>query len=256
MHSSLRDIAQEVESELARVQEADYYTILRVPRTATVQQIREQFRELAKRYHADRYAQMGLPRAISDRMTALLGLISRAYAMLSDERKRSEYDATLDLHAAGIPSDLGTIVEAEGLFKNGRSLLDRGLYEAALQKLDHAAELNPVEPEYASTAAFCKYWTLPRSSRGQIKDRALVPLIVEHISNFLSENPRNDAACVYLAQIARAEGDTNRALEYFYEALAINPKNLVAAREIRLHGMRKKRGNSFLHSIFGRKKDR
>ena len=253
MNGGLKEIALEVEREVARAQEADYYTVLGVARAATTQEIRQRFRELAKRYHADRYAQMGMPRAISDKMTALLGLISRAHATLSDSAKRSEYDATLDLHAAGIPSDLGTIVEAESLFRNGRNLLDRGLYEAALKKLDIAAELNPVEPEYAATAAFCKYWTLPRTSRGRIKDRALVSLIVDHISNYLEEHPHNDSACVFLAQIARDEGDMDRAIEYFHEALAINPKNLIAAREIRLHGMRKKRPSIF-QSIFGRKK--
>ena len=85
-------------------------------------------------------------------------------------------------------------------------------------------------------------------------DRALVTLIVDHISNYLEEHPHNDNACVYLAQIARAEGDMDRAIGYFNEALAINPKNLFAAREIRLHGMRKKRPSIF-RLIFGRDKE-
>ncbi len=253
MNSEAKQIAADVEREFSRLDNANYYDALSLPRTAGSNEVRQRFRELAKKYHADRYANLGLPREVMAKMTELLGIISRAHATLTNPEKRQEYDATLDLAAAGIPSDLGTIMEAESLFRSGRSLLDRGLYETALQKLDRAAELNPVEPEYAATAAFCKYWTLERDSRGRAKNRALTGLIVEHIANYLKENTRNDNACVYLAMIAKSEEDSERAMEYFREALAINPRNLIAARELRLFGMRKKKAGGFLKRIFGKK---
>lgn len=251
MNAEARRIAQDVQNQFARLQDADYYDVLGVSKMADDKTIRDRFRELARKYHADRYTQIGLPRPVVSQMTELLGIISRAHATLTNAEKRREYDATLELAAAGVPSDLGTIMEAEGEFRAGRTLLERGQYEAALVKLDHAADLNPAEPEYAATAAFCKYWTLDRDSKGRAKNRTLSSLIVEHIANFLKENPRNDYACVYLAQMAKAEGDPDRARDYFEEALAINPKNLVAARELRLSHMRKKKGANFFKNLFG-----
>lgn len=254
MAADAQALADEVTREFERLAEADYYEILNVPQDADERRIRERFRELAKRYHADRYAGMNLPKEITAKMTQLLGLISRAHSVLTNRDKRQEYDATLEMKAAGMPTDLGTIVEAETLYRNGRSLMERGLYEAALDNMDQAAELNPAEPEYAATAAYCKYWTLPRNRDGRSSNRHIVRVIIGHLTEFLNEHQRNDAVCVYLGLIAKSEGNLERAIQYFEKAVYINPKNLTATRELRLHNMRKQRNNTLLKRLFAKKK--
>ena len=64
----------------------DYYQILGVDRNASQQQIREAYRKLAFQYHPDR--NQGNP-AATERMKE----INEAYSVLSDSRKRNEYDS-------------------------------------------------------------------------------------------------------------------------------------------------------------------
>ena len=63
----------------------DYYEVLGVPRDADVKAIKNAFRQLALKYHPDRNKEPGA----SDRFRE----IAEAYAVLSDPKKREEYDA-------------------------------------------------------------------------------------------------------------------------------------------------------------------
>jgi molecular chaperone DnaJ len=62
----------------------DYYDILGVPREATKEQIKEEYRRLALKYHPDRNKAPDAEAKFKE--------ISEAYAVLSDDEKRSQYD--------------------------------------------------------------------------------------------------------------------------------------------------------------------
>ncbi len=64
----------------------DYYQTLGVDRTADAKTIKNAYRDLAFKYHPDRNEK---DPASADMMK----LVNEAYAVLSDEKKRSEYDA-------------------------------------------------------------------------------------------------------------------------------------------------------------------
>ncbi len=63
----------------------DYYEILGVPRNAGTEEIKKAYRNLAFKYHPDRNPN---DKAAEERFKE----ISRAYAVLGDERKRNEYN--------------------------------------------------------------------------------------------------------------------------------------------------------------------
>lgn len=67
-------------------QKRDYYEVLGVDRSATRDQLKQAYRQLALKYHPDRNK---APDA-----TAKFREIAEAYAVLSDDAKRREYDAT------------------------------------------------------------------------------------------------------------------------------------------------------------------
>jgi molecular chaperone DnaJ len=64
----------------------DYYVLLGIPRTASVVEVREAFRGLAKRYHPDRVGSEG---------TAYFQDLVEAYVVLSDPQKRRQYNQAL-----------------------------------------------------------------------------------------------------------------------------------------------------------------
>jgi molecular chaperone DnaJ len=65
-------------------QKRDYYEVLGVPKTATKDQIKDAYRKLALQYHPDRNKEPGAEEKFKE--------ISEAYAVLSDDQKRSQYD--------------------------------------------------------------------------------------------------------------------------------------------------------------------
>jgi tetratricopeptide (TPR) repeat protein len=254
MADDAQTVAAEVNAAFSRVNEGSYYDVLGLAHDATEEQVRERFRELAKKYHSDRYATLNLTADVHEKMQKLLGHVSRAHATLSNAEKRKEYDAMLAMQAAGVPTDLGTIVEAESLFRAGKKLMDQGNNEAALEKFNKACKLNPAEPEFAATAAFCKYWTLPREGGAKPRDRHAVKLIVDHLANYLKEHPKSDTVAVYLGLLAKSEGNLEHAMGYFNEAYNINQRNVVAARELRLQNMRARKNTGFFQRLFAKKK--
>lgn len=64
----------------------DYYEVLGVDRSATSDQIKQAYRQLALRYHPDRNKTPDAEEKFKE--------IAEAYAVLSDDAKRREYDAT------------------------------------------------------------------------------------------------------------------------------------------------------------------
>ncbi len=77
----------------------DYYEILGVPRDANEKVIKDAFRQLALKYHPDRNKEP----AAAERFKQ----IAEAYAVLSDPKKRAQYDVRGRAGVAGFsPEDL------------------------------------------------------------------------------------------------------------------------------------------------------
>src|SRR5208283_3478243 len=62
----------------------DYYEVLGVPRNATKDEVKNAYRKMAMQYHPDRNKSPEAEERFKE--------ISEAYAVLSDDQKRSQYD--------------------------------------------------------------------------------------------------------------------------------------------------------------------
>ena len=107
----------------------DYYEVLGVSRDADAKAIKDAFRKLALRYHPDRSKEPGAEEKFKE--------IAEAYAVLSDPKKRANYDARGFAGVAGFsPEDLfrgidfGDIFGGLGFdFDLGRGGFGEGLFD-------------------------------------------------------------------------------------------------------------------------------
>ncbi|MCH8996172.1 MAG: DnaJ domain-containing protein, partial [Thaumarchaeota archaeon] len=67
----------------------DYYKILKIPKTATREQIKNQFRLLVKEWHPDRNPDSASKEKMAE--------INKAYEVLSDKERRKNYDKYFDV---------------------------------------------------------------------------------------------------------------------------------------------------------------
>lgn len=92
--------------------EKDYYEILGVPRNATKEEIKRAYRKLALQYHPDRNKSPEAEEKFKE--------ISEAYAVLSDDQKRAEYDAygRVGIGSRYTTEDLFRGVDFEDIFRD------------------------------------------------------------------------------------------------------------------------------------------
>ncbi|MDE2366674.1 MAG: DnaJ domain-containing protein, partial [Betaproteobacteria bacterium] len=87
----------------------DYYEVLGITKDADQKAIKDAFRNLALKYHPDRNKEPGAEERFRE--------IAEAYAVLSDPKKRSEYDARGFAGVAGINrEDLFGGIDFEDIF--------------------------------------------------------------------------------------------------------------------------------------------
>lgn len=141
----------------------DYYEILGVPKDAEHETIKDAFRRLALRYHPDRNKEPDAEERFKE--------IAEAYAVLSDPRKRADYDARGRAAFADFsPEDFFSGIDFEDIFGGfgaglGDDLFERffGRRRGPARGADHYVHIEiPLEKVVSGAEEMVQYGRLSR----------------------------------------------------------------------------------------------
>lgn len=212
----------------------NYYEVLGVERSATEQQIRDRFRQLARENHPDRYR--GPDKAEAERKFQIL---TEAVNVLTNTDKRRQHDSEL---VGGI--DKGTVDFAQiakAYLAKGVKAYKDGDMRAAYENFDLASKHNPQDAKafhYLSLAAA----RIPAYTRQA----------VQAIEGALQRDPMNPQFLKDAGLLCKRAGLVAKAERYLEEALKWDASNVEAQTALAELRETKEAGKGGF-SIFGKR---
>src|SRR5712671_4854334 len=208
-------------AERDRLADATHYEVLGLAARASAADIKAKWLVAAKKYHSDAFSglDLGGARRVAEE---LFTRVNEANAVLSDANRRAEYDVYLDRKAKGLPTDVGAILRAEGVFQRGEALFKAARWEDAESQFREAISLNHTEAEFH---AFLGMSIFHRYGK---PDQAL-----PHLEKALEIDPRLRSGTIFLSQIYAAQGDAERASTLLRKAIDRDPEFVHAKDELK-----------------------
>jgi curved DNA-binding protein CbpA len=176
----------------------DFYAVLALPRTASEEQIRQRFRELARQRHPDRFRG-----AEKEAAEVEFQQITQAFNVLSDPERRRQHDSELTRPSETDPRQVCRAYLQRGI----RSFREKSYLDAA-DNFDRATKADPNNAQawqhLAQACAQQANW-LPRA--------------VAAIERACELEPMNPAYLKQAGRILAQTGNSERAISFYRRAL-------------------------------------
>lgn len=213
---------------------ADHFQLLGVPVQAPPDAVRKAYFALARQLHPDRLAALAIEDA-GRQAQRLFAQVNTAFAVLSDPRRRGEYEhilrrggeAAVRAEQAQADALAQRILESEDAFQRGEAALRRDQLDLAVAELSRAVSLNPDEPEYHATLAWAQFCAARDKAHAAPPARAA-------LERAIAASPRAVHPRLFLGRVERMVGRDQEALRHFHEVLRLAPHHHDAATEVRL----------------------
>lgn len=209
--------------EVMRTQ--NYFDVLGLKRDAEAPQVKIAYLKAARSYHPDTVAP-GSPEALAKVKADIFALIGEANRTLSDPALKKEYIAELEAGGGGSKVDVEKILHGEELFQKGRICVQARKYPDALKYFEDAILSNAEEPEFYAWRGYTKFLIAPDK-------KAALGDVQRDLKHCVGKNPNVSAVHYFLGFVAKAMGDSKSALDHFKRCVALDPKHIDAARELR-----------------------
>ena len=225
------------------------YEILGVAKTASADEIQTAYFAQARSWHPDR-----LPRDLGDMAAKIFTRINDAYQTLSHVDLRKEYDSVV-ARGGGTAKDrevLERAVDAGLLFQKGEVMFKKGDYSQAEELLNEAVASDPDQPEYMALLAWIQAHRIQPPTQ-ESERRHHYDAYLQMLDTVISKDPQYSKAYYYRGALYKRAGQSERAMFDFRKVMELDPRNIDAAREVRVYDMRQnKKQNDGSGGLFGR----
>jgi tetratricopeptide (TPR) repeat protein len=208
----------------------NYYELLGLDSEATVDEVEPAYQRLARLYHPDQQYRKGMEE-LSGELEELVGRVTEAYTILSDDSRRWEYDLSLATVMGGPgaaprkvqkPKDAAGAKEA---FSKGIDSFKKREFESATVHFKEAVRLDASNATYFSHLALA---LLQRPKREAEAEEAMLAAI--ELDPHCADHRAN------LGLLYQKAGMKGKSKEAFEEALLLEPGNVKALKAL---GMQK-----------------
>jgi tetratricopeptide (TPR) repeat protein len=204
-------LVQEIRDKFAGLRSMDHYQLLGIESDAPADAIRRAYLAAAKRYHPDALARACVDSETRQCAGKVFASIGKAHAVLSDPRRRSEYDLNLGSDESDL--DAERLVAAETNYRKAEILMRTGNFRGALEYLRPAAELWPEEAAYQAGlgwALFKKLPSEPETAR-------------THLERAYALDAQDPQIAFWLGKVLDALGETDPATALIEKARELDP---------------------------------
>jgi len=236
------DHAQLIRKAHERIQGQSHFEVLELGRNCSPELVREAYFKLAKIYHPDRCAALGLQDVIP-LAQEVFRRINEAHTVLTNLDARKAYEEELD--GKDRKGEVVAALEAEFIFQKGLVFFRKKNYAEALTHFQQSYKQNQKEGEHLAWVA----WTMfndPRNNREKI-----LPKCKELLLKSIKLSPQNPTCHYYLGEIYLALGDAKRAKTCFSRVVELQEHHVEANRHLRIMQMRRDKAEKD-KGLFGR----
>jgi curved DNA-binding protein CbpA len=214
-------------------EQLDYYQLLGISRDATTSRVQIAFLQLAKQFHPDR---LGSELAdMRDMSARIFSRLTDAQQMLSDPRRRAEYDRQLTRGTDELDEEqahIQQIIQAATSFQKAEVLFKKRMLPAAEIEAMRAHENDPEQADYIALLAWI-HASQPNSD-------PQLPQILDKLNEAVRMSPEREKIRFYRGQVLSRLGRHREALSDYRFVVSKNPYHIDSLREIRLWEMRRK----------------
>jgi curved DNA-binding protein CbpA len=231
----------EIERRYQSIDTEDFFQILGLTRETPADQIRNAYFALAKTWHPDR-----VPPELAEvkpLVARVFARISDAFQTLNDAAKRKEYLERLGAGGGSHDDDekIARVVDAAMEFQKAEILLKKNDLAGAELLATSCVRADPEQPEYLALLVWIQAQRRgdpPGMREGQTSPH--FDDLIRLLDGVLAKEPSYERAIYYRGVLLKRAGRHEKAMRDFKQAVELNPKNLDAVREVRLHDMRKR----------------
>lgn len=248
MSQDTEAVRREIRQMHQSLAETSYYDLLGLKSglddAIIKQQATKEFRQLAKKWHVDRFSahDLGDDKKL---VQEIFATINTAHQVLTDPDKRAEYD----LQLSGANTDISSILTAENAFRKGQKMLETGAHAGAHEQFKIASEYNVDDQEYRAHFLYTEYLLIQKNAEGTPLKRTRAQEIFKELDTISMELTDRDWLLTFMGVVAEGLGRTREAEGLFHQAMQHNPRNVEAKRHLRLMDMRKNKKKGFFAQL-------